>query len=153
MSGDLVKPLLVPRSPHRPSESLAPRATRLRLSVAELPIGRTAGAVYGMAAMDCRGRVADRVVLKAMEWEPGRRLEIRAGQGLLVVRAFAEGIYAITGQGHLRLPASVRRWCGLVAGDRVFLAGDPAKGRLVVHPPAALDSMIAQSHAGLLEEA
>lgn len=151
MKGDLVRPLLVPRPPHRPSESVAPRATRLGLTVAELPLTRTAGAVYGMASMDCRGRVADRFVLKAMAWKPGRRLEIRAVQGLLVVRALADGVFAITGQGHLRLSASVRRWCGLVAGDRVFLAGDPVKGQLVVHPPAALDAMIARSHAGLLD--
>jgi hypothetical protein len=47
----------------------------------------------------------------------------------------------------VRLPATVRHWCGLSPGSRVLLAADPAAGRLVVHPPAALDAMIGQFHA------
>jgi hypothetical protein len=38
----------------------------------------------------------------------------------------------------------------LAAGSRVLLVADPAAGRLVVHPPAALDAMIGQYHAAVL---
>src|SRR5262245_8940612 len=106
--------------------------------------------VYGTAAMDCNGRVTDATVFGALGWAPGTRLSIREHGGLLLVTADRRGVFGTTGQGHLTLPATVRHWCGLVAGDRVLLAADPARGLLVVHPPAAVDAMIAQFHAGVL---
>ncbi|MEU5943728.1 AbrB/MazE/SpoVT family DNA-binding domain-containing protein [Micromonospora sp. NPDC047548] len=66
--------------------------------------------------------------------------------GLVVVRVSAQGIFTLTGQRHLHLPAAVRKWCGLKSGERVLLAADPTAGILVVHPPAALDQMIVQAH-------
>ncbi|MFF3855759.1 hypothetical protein [Micromonospora sp. NPDC002575] len=35
----------------------------------------------------------------------------------------------MTKEGRLRLPAVVRQWCGLAAGDRVFLAAEPEPSR------------------------
>jgi hypothetical protein len=102
-----------------------------------------------MAAVDCRGRVADHAVLAALGWVAGTRLEIRETGGLLLVRAHPHGVFAVTGQGHLRLPAAVRRRCSLLPGDRVLLAADPAAGLLAVHPPAALDAMVTGSQGGL----
>jgi hypothetical protein len=63
------------------------------------------------------------------------------------VTADPQGVFHLTDQGHLRLPATVRHWCGLVTGDRVLLAADPTRGLLVVHPPAVLDTMIGRLHA------
>ena len=68
---------------------------------------------------------------------------------MLVVKD-RQGVFRLTGQGHLRLPATVRHWCALLPGDRVLLAANPGQGRLVVHPPAALDAMITQFHACVL---
>src|SRR5262249_54955080 len=50
------------------------------------------------------------------------------------VRADRQVVFSMTGQGYLRLPAAVRYWCGLVPGDRMLLAVDPADELLVVHP-------------------
>lgn len=79
-------------------------------------------------------------------WPPELRLDIRDTDGVLVIHADPAGESRTTGQGHLRLPARVRRWCGLEVGDRVLLAADPTRGQLVVYPPAVLDSMIAARH-------
>jgi bifunctional DNA-binding transcriptional regulator/antitoxin component of YhaV-PrlF toxin-antitoxin module len=80
-----------------------------------------------------------------MGWAPVTRPGITVIEEFLVVRAQVGGAVSLTKQGHLRLPAPVRHWCGLVPGDRVLLAADPAGGCLIVHPPAALDRMIALS--------
>jgi hypothetical protein len=88
--------------------------------------------------------------MRALGWTPGHRLDIREHAGLIIVAADQQGVFAVTKEGHLRLPAVVRQWCGLTAGDRVFLAAEPDASRLVVHPPAALDAMIAQAHAAAL---
>ncbi|MGC9670899.1 hypothetical protein ACNTMW_30680 [Planosporangium sp. 12N6] len=55
---------------------------------------------------------------------------------MVFVTADRQGVFGLTGQGHLRLPVTARRWCGPAAGDRVLLAADPADGLLVVYPPA-----------------
>ncbi|KAA2252726.1 AbrB/MazE/SpoVT family DNA-binding domain-containing protein [Solihabitans fulvus] len=99
--------------------------------------------------MDSRGRIADHLTLRAMGWVPGTRLNIRETGGLLIIHSDTHGVFSISRQGHLRLPAPVRRWCALAAGDRVLLAADPVHCQLVVHPPAELDAMIAHRHAGL----
>lgn len=104
-----------------------------------------------MAAVDCRGRVADRAVLAALGWTPGTRLDIRETHGLLLIRQNDHGVFSMTRQGHLRLPAAVRHCCGLAPGDRVLLAADAARGVLIVHPPAALDGLFAKHYARLLD--
>lgn len=72
------------------------------------------------------------MVINALGWVPGTRLDIRECGGLVLVTASRHGVFALSGQGYLRLPATVRHWCGLVLGDRVVLYADPAGGRLVV---------------------
>ncbi len=107
--------------------------------------------MYGLAAVDCRGRVADRAVMHALGWTPGTRLDIRETRGLLVIRTDTHGVFSVTTRGHLRLPAPVRHCCGLQPGDRVLLAADPQRDLLIVHPPAALDDLLTQPHAGRLD--
>lgn len=107
---------------------------------------RASGVVYGMAAVDCRGRVADRTVLGALCWAPGARLDIREAGGLVLVRRDDHGVFSVTKQGHLRLPATVRRGCGVVPGDRVLLAADPRRELIIIYPPVALDDLLAQRH-------
>jgi hypothetical protein len=60
-----------------------------------------------------------------------------------------DGLFAIDGRGHLRLPAPARRWCGLSTADRVLLVARPPQRVLVIHPPTALDEMITHVHTQL----
>ncbi|WP_247678050.1 AbrB/MazE/SpoVT family DNA-binding domain-containing protein [Micromonospora sp. C72] len=115
-----------------------------------LPSPRAGTLVYSLAAVDSSGRIADRTVIRALGWGPGTRLHIHEASGVIVVRLDRQGVFTVTGQGHLHLPAAVRHWCGLTAGDRVLLAANAADGLLVLHPPAALDAMVVAVHADVL---
>lgn len=106
--------------------------------------------VYGLAAIDSSGRIAHRTVIRARGWGPGMRLHIREGSGVIVVRLDGQGVFTVTGQGHVHLPAAVRHWYGITAGDRVLLTANPADGLLVVHPPVALDALVVALHADVL---
>jgi bifunctional DNA-binding transcriptional regulator/antitoxin component of YhaV-PrlF toxin-antitoxin module len=112
---------------------------------------RSSGLVYGLAAVDDRGRIADRAVVAALGWAPGSRLDIRERQGLLIIRRDAHGVFTVTKQGHPRLPAAVRHRCGLVTGDRVLLAADPHHDLLTVYSPAVLDAVLSRRHDELLD--
>jgi hypothetical protein len=112
------------------------------------PVGPVA--VCGMAAVDCNGRLADAVVIPSLGWPVGTRLDIRVMGGLVLVTADAGAVFRVTRVGQVRLPASVRHWCGLVPGCRVLLVAEHAADRLVVHPPAVLQAMVAGFHASVL---
>jgi bifunctional DNA-binding transcriptional regulator/antitoxin component of YhaV-PrlF toxin-antitoxin module len=101
--------------------------------------------VYGVAVLDCHGRIADQAVLRALGWTPGVGLDISATRDLLTVRARVDGAAGrsgVTPQGHVRVPAPVRHICGLRPGDRVLLAADPSSGVLRVFPPATVDALL-----------
>jgi len=105
---------------------------------------RTSPVVYGLSALDDRGRIADRVVMRALSWSAGLRLDICEATGFLMVRPHDHGEFEVTSQGHLRIPAPLRHRCGLQTGDRVLPAADPTRSRLAVYPPAVLDALITQ---------
>ena len=76
-------------------------------------------------------------------------MAIRERAGLLVVTADPAGSSVVSSQGHLRLAAPVRHRYGLLAGSRVLLVADRDNRRLVIHPTAALDAMIADCYTGM----
>lgn len=110
---------------------------------------RATDTVYALSAVDKSGRVADRSIVRVLGWVPGTRLDIREQAGIIVARPAVDGVHYVGDRGHLHLPLAVRRWCRLTAGDRVLLAADPATGRLVAHPLAVLDRLLADVHAAV----
>lgn len=137
--------LIPPLLPHGGTRAGSPGVVALVRGPLPLPSlisRRTSTVVYGLSALDDRGRLADRVVMRALGWSAGLRLDIGEKAGILTVLTAPDGAYQVTNQGHLRLPAPLRHKCGLQAGDRVLLATDPERSRLTIYPPAALDNFL-----------
>ncbi len=140
----LVPPVAPPRRSDEPSPPR--RGSQRPLPLAPLVAPRARSTVYGLAAVDDRGRVADHEIVRALCWRAGTRLDIRVVGGVIVVAASDDGAFSVTNNGHIRLPATVRRSCAVEPGDRVLLVAEPANGVLSVHPPAALDTMLTRLH-------
>jgi hypothetical protein len=104
---------------------------------------------YALSVVGANGRLGDRAVVRCVGWSPHDRLDIREDHGLITVTADPRGSFRVSAAGFVLLPATVRTWCRLRAGDRVLIVADPQAGRLVIHPPAALESMIAAAHRGV----
>lgn len=81
---------------------------------------------------------------------PGQHLAITVLGTAVVVHPHPVGLFVVPSARYVVLPASVRRRCGFQQGDRVLLAADSSNEVLVVHPMAALDSMITAYHSALL---
>lgn len=122
---------------------------------AQLPVGellarpRAGTLVYGMGRLDSEGRVANRSTIDALGWTAGDCLSIALVGGSVVVHRDASGAFVMGAKPYLVLPAALRRRSGLGAGDLVLVAADPNHDVLVVHPLAALDTMITTYHASL----
>jgi hypothetical protein len=89
--------------------------SRRSLPVARLGLLRVRSTVYGLATLDCNGRLAETTVVRALGWVLGTRLDIHKSSGLVLVVADLRGVFRLTGQGYVRLPATVRHWCASAA--------------------------------------
>lgn len=147
MTGSTI-PAVIPSSTAPPTRAPGFGQRRV-LPVAQLQARRTRSTVYGLAAVDNRGRIADGALFRALDWLPGTRLHVGEHHGFVLVEADEQGVLSINRHGHLQLPVAVRRWCDLAPGDKVLLAAEPDQQLLIVHPPATLDAMITQAHAAL----
>ena len=94
--------------------------------------------------------VSNRSTIQALGWRPGDRLQITLVNGSVVVQRDPNGVFAMPAKPYVVLPAAVRHCSGLGAGDQVLVAADPRHDVLVVHPLAALDSMVVAYHAALV---
>jgi hypothetical protein len=117
-----------------------PRGAR-PLPVPWLRSGPRRDAVYGLAVLDRYGRLAERTVLRAMGWGPGQQLTLTLLAASVLATPCPGSTVRVGNDGYLRLPIGVRRACRLVAGDRMLLVAEPPAGRLLLHPPAALDAL------------
>lgn len=144
MTASAITPLLVPSSaPHTQQRSAVQRGP---LPLVAMPALRPIdAAVYGMAAMDDRGRITDRPVLSALGWIPGTSVHVEAKGDVAAVTAGCGGTGQVTAPGRIRLPASVRHRLDLRPGDRLLLVGRPAASLLLLYPPTALDALLAST--------
>jgi len=150
MTGSVITPVAFPTGAHAGTgRRHGPSATGAGLPLTVVPTRRSHTIVYGMAAVDSRGRVAEKAVLRALGWAPDTRIDIHEINNVLVIRPNPQGVFRITPEGHLRLPAQVRHCCDLHPGDRVLLAAHPGHGLLVIHPPAVLDGLITTAFTDL----
>ena len=98
--------------------------------------------------IDCHGRLADRSPLRAAGWPPGQPISITATPDGRLVTVRAVGPNTTTRDGHLLLPAHVRRACRLATGDRLLVIVTTAPTRLTVYPMTTVETIIrAWSHA------
>jgi hypothetical protein len=115
MTGTVVDPVAFPATRVQDGRS-STAAFNQPLPLPTVPAPRAGAAVYGLAAVDCRGWVADRAVFGALGWVAGTALAISFTCGVLVVGTDPCGVFGMTSQGHLRLPAPVRQCCSLASG-------------------------------------
>lgn len=148
MSSSPLSALTLPKLPTEARRGKG--AGRGRPVMPSLPVPRSQSMAYDLAAIDQWGRIIARTAMKAMGWPPGTRISYRENAGLVLVVNDQNGDYAVSDQGHLRLPYALRQWHGLHAGTRMLVVGDPEGQGLVIHLPSALDAMIARTHANVL---
>jgi hypothetical protein len=102
------------------------------------------------ARMDRSGRICERILLRALAWEPGQRLEIDTLHGMIIIAATPDGPHTVDPRGGLGLPASLRRLCGIEPGPSLTLAAAIPAQVLIVHPAATVATLLAAHYTDLI---
>jgi len=138
-------PPVIPALPRSGRLDAGPVGRRNRpLPLPAVPAGPApmTDATYALSAVDKSGRVADRSIVRALDWPPGTRLDIRVRTDVVVVCPAADGICMVDDRGYLVMPLAMRRRCHLAAGDRVLLVAHHASGVMVAYPLPTLDRLL-----------
>jgi hypothetical protein len=137
------------QTPHEEAESVNGGPEPIHLSAESgLPMPslprrhRDVSAYYTLTTVGHNGRLADRSLIRKLDWTPGRRLALNASGDGTTADSTPTGDQAITRQGFLMLPAAVRHRCDIRYRDRVFVAAYTINKRLVIWPLSALDDMV-----------
>lgn len=115
------------------------------------PLPRDGSMLYRIAALDHRGRLAEQAIVHALGWEPDELLIIDVHASTIVCYREQQGNARLTKRAHIPIPTPLRRWYGLVAGDRMLLGAVPESEILIIHTMTALDQMVLAHHKWLTE--
>jgi hypothetical protein len=110
----------------------------------------SAALLVATARMDRSGRVHERLLLHALGWEPGHRLDMDIVHGLIVVAAAPTGPHLVDERGALRLPAQLRHLCGIEQGPPLVLTAVVDAQVLVVHSAIMVAELLAGHYTTLL---
>ncbi|GIJ64403.1 hypothetical protein Vau01_119190 [Virgisporangium aurantiacum] len=95
-----------------------------------------------VARLDASGRFSARSLLTTLAWSPGHRVDLRVGTDVVVISSCVDGRQAVGGRGELTLPVSARALAGLDREGWIVLVAIPARGALIVHPPALIARLL-----------
>ena len=101
------------------------------------------------ARLDRSGRVHERILLRALGWEPGHELALDTIDDLIVIRSPPGGGHRVDDRCALALPAAARRLSGITIESPVVLVAAVHEQVLLVHPSAAVARLLAAHHRTL----
>ena len=122
-------------------DALGPRNQVARVPLAVLPTLsrldnlKPTTLLVSTSRMDRSGRIHERILLRQLGWNPDTRLDIDTLHELIVIAAAPTGHHTIDHRGAIKLPASLRRLCGIEHGPPLLLAATVPEQVMVVHPP------------------
>lgn len=102
---------------------------------------------YAMSHLDASGVVSATLVLDALKWNGGDRIDVSIERSVAVIRRTARGGHIVPMKRKIAIPAAVRRACGIRAGEVVLLAAAPLHQVLLIHPESVLNMMMTLYHA------
>ncbi|CRK56867.1 hypothetical protein [Alloactinosynnema sp. L-07] len=100
--------------------------------------------------MDRSGRIHERLLLRELGWEPGRRLEMDTLNGMVLIAAEPHGRHLVDPRGAIGLPAPLRRMSGIEFGPPLILTAAVPEQVMVVHPSATVARLLATHYTELI---
>ncbi|QXV57791.1 hypothetical protein CVV72_12830 [Amycolatopsis sp. TNS106] len=102
--------------------------------------------LVGAVRIDRTGRVNERLLFRALGWNPGHRLSLDTLHGLIVSAPDPSGRHVIDTRGALALPAAARHLCGIEPDRPLVLAASIHEQLLVVHPGTTVAHLLTEHY-------
>jgi hypothetical protein len=102
--------------------------------------------------MDRSGRVHERILLRGLGWNPGGRVDMDTMHGMILIAASIDGRHTIDHRGAIKIPATLRRLCGIEYGPPLVLAAVVPEQMMVVHPSTTVAQLLACHYTDLIRE-
>jgi hypothetical protein len=138
-------------------DALGPRGQVTRLPLPVLPILNRldsldpATLLVSTSRMDRSGRIHERILLRQLGWNPSTRMDIDTLHNLIVIAAIPTGHHTIDHRGAIKLPASLRRLCGIDHGQPLVLAAAVSQQVMVVHTAATITHMLTTHYTHIIQ--
>ena len=100
---------------------------------------------------DRSGRIHERILLRELGWEPGSRMDMDTLHGMIVIAATPTGQHTIDHRNTIKLPASLRRLCGINYGPPLVLAAAIPEQVMIVHPAAVVAQLLSTHYTELIQ--
>lgn len=148
----MVEPLTAPVTPRSSTPQVTAARTASRVPLPELSIAPIpARWRYAINRVDASGRLTDKSTLRLLGWEPGERCTMTPQSNrAMVIRRDPDGLIELPDRARIRIPASLRKRCGIRNGDRVLLAASEPDDVLVIYTMATLERLLLTAHETLL---
>lgn len=98
---------------------------------------------FAVSAIDDRGRLADRSLVRGLGWRSEHRFTVRRWPATVLLSASSQGIAVVTRHGFLRLPPVARRALRLQGGERLLLVAALDGAHLAVFTATVVERMAA----------
>lgn len=98
---------------------------------------------FAVSAIDDRGRLADRSLVRGLGWRTEHRFTVRRWPATVLLSTSPQGIAVVTRHGFLRLPPVARRALRLHGGERLLLVAALDGRHLAVFTATAVEHMAA----------
>jgi hypothetical protein len=100
--------------------------------------------------MDRSGRVHERILLRELGWHPGSRVDMDTMHGMILIAATSDGQHTIDHRGAIKLPAPIRRLCGIEYGPPLVLVAVVPEQVMVVHPSTTVAHLLTTHYTDLI---
>lgn len=137
-------------------DTLGPGNKDARVPLAVLPTLRRldnlhpAELLVSTSRMDRSGCVHEQILLRELGWNPGSRVEMDTMHSMILIAATPDGQHTIDHRGAIKLPATLRRLCGVEYGPPLVLAAVVPEQVMVVHPSATVAHLLAAHYTALI---
>lgn len=103
------------------------------------------------ARMDRSGRIHERIMLRELGWVPGKRLDTDTLHGMVLIAAVLTGQHTIDHRGAIKLPATLRRLCGIEFGPPLVLAAAIPEQVMIIHPSSTVARLLSTHYTDLIQ--
>jgi hypothetical protein len=110
-------------------------------------LSRDTTMLYGVGPVDASGRVKNCDIVRALDWQPGDKLDVIPALGGIVILASPDGFLTVPARPCIVIPAAARRLHNIETGDHVLLAAAPEYRLVIIHTRQAINDMLARYHS------